>query len=879
MRSDHSPPLKIKVFIGFGIIVFLFLILGAISIIEIRTLGSLTSTIYSHPLKVSNAALSAQISTVAMHRSMKDVVLADDPILLEQAINKVAEEEKQGLAQLDIVSDLILGSEGQSLEKKTRNMFLAWRFIREEVIQLVAQGENKKAALITQGKGADHEFLLEQQMLSLTSYAQNKADGFIRQSMNAQKRFSIITSLAVIIGAALSIGIAFFTARQIFSSFDLRKKAEKALEKRSIFLDKIIDSSEVSMWISDAEGTAIRANPACLELFGATEKEVIGKYNLFKDVVIEAKGFMPVIQGVFEKKEPAEIVIDYNFSAVDHVKVAKAKHKVIKSVFTPILDNEGEISNVIVQTIDLTDIKKSEEELRNQKKFMDNVIDSLSDTLYIFDADAGTGIRWNKMLEEISGYDYGKMRNYPPAYFYPEEEHERIGELMNEIQQHGSAKAELTFIISDGSTIPFEYSVVPVSGPEGQSWMCAIGRDISERKQAEKDKEKFESQLRQAAKMQAVGTLAGGVAHEFNNLLGVIMGSIEISLDKISPESLTYNSINRALKASFRARDLVKQILMFSRQQLDRKSKPLNLALCIRETLDLIQPTIPSSIELIQNLPEDYSSIMADPSDITQVMMNLCSNGVWAMKEKGILTVGLEQVDLGSEQDEIVLGLKAGQYLKLSVSDTGEGMDRDTIERVFEPFFSTKEVGQGTGMGMATVHGIMESYGGAVSVESELGKGTIFYLYFPRMLDMGPGNGKLLNSAESDSHHSPTGKETILFIDDEPMYTEMGKDTLESLGYVVIAKTDSREALEIFKGNPQEFDVVITDQIMPHLSGDDLVKELLALRPDIPIILCTGYSSQIDEEHATSLGVSEFILKPLQKKKIALLIRKVLGDS
>ncbi len=410
--------------------------------------------------------------------------------------------------------------------------------------------------------------------------------------------------------------------------------------------------------------------------------------------------------------------------------------------------------------------------------------------------------------------------------------------------------------------------------------LTALCRDISERKTAEEEKEKLQLQLQQAAKMQAVGTLAGGVAHEFNNLLGVIMGSTEMARDEVLPDSFARGQLDRVLKASFRAKDLVKQILTFSRQKFIQKTTvPLNLASSVRETLDLIKSSIPTSIDININLANDCNPTLADSSEISQVMMNLCSNAIRAMEEKGIITISLEQLDLNKKKDAKIFGLETGQYLKLSVSDTGDGIDADIKQRVFEPFFTTAEVGQGTGMGLATVLGIMESYGGIITIDSELGKGTTFHLYFPTTEEKTQDNESFLPTNNKELGHILTGTERILFIDDEEMYADTGKDILDSLGYSVTAKKDSREALEAFLAAPNDFDLVITDQIMPHLSGDDLTKEFLSIRPDIPIILCTGYSSQMDEDKAQSIGIKEFILKPIVKIDIAKLIRKVLDEK
>ncbi len=415
----------------------------------------------------------------------------------------------------------------------------------------------------------------------------------------------------------------------------------------------------------------------------------------------------------------------------------------------------------------------------------------------------------------------------------------------------------------------------PIKDDTGKivKWV-GLNLDITKRKQAEKEREQLQSQLRQATKMQAVGTLAGGIAHEFNNMLGIIVGGVDIARDEVSSDSFARTQLDRVLKASLRATDLVKQILMFSRETMDQKHVPLNLAHSLRETLEFIKSSIPSSIAINTQI-DTCNPVQGDPSEISQIIINLCANAVWAMKERGALGIRLEQIDLGSKEVKKHPEIKAGQYLKLSVSDTGKGMDSETKEQALNPFFTTKEVGQGTGMGLAIVDGIMGSHKGFVTIDSEVGKGTTFHLYFPTIKDVPVEMEHTVDDTKKTAR-IPVGNERILFVDDEEIYAEAEKDILESLGYSVTIETNSKEALEIFRAAPREFDLVITDQIMPHFSGYELAKELLVIRPDIPIILCTGFSTQINEEKAESIGIREFVMKPFEKKDIALLVRKVL---
>ncbi len=396
--------------------------------------------------------------------------------------------------------------------------------------------------------------------------------------------------------------------------------------------------------------------------------------------------------------------------------------------------------------------------------------------------------------------------------------------------------------------------------------------DISARKAAEHEKSRLESQIRQALKMQAVGSLAGGIAHEFNNMLGVIMGCADMARGEVPQDSFAKVQLERILTASYRVKDLVKQLLTFSRQAQQQRI-PANLCLLVKESVKLIGASIPSSVDiLIKTEDTACGNAIVDPTEIQQIIMNLCSNAVWAMKENGTITISINEVDWANHDESVPKGLSAGSYVKLSVSDIGCGMDKRTLSQVFDPFFTTKEVGQGTGLGLSIVYSIIESYGGQITVESEVGTGTTFRLYFP--VTEAPMTEEHVEKGEDQG-----GTERILFVDDEEIYAIMCEEMLSRLGYEVDMRMDSREALETFKSAPDDYHLIITDQIMPDLSGEELVKEIRSIRPGIPIILCTGYSSQMDEKKAKSLGINEFVFKPISKFDIAKIIRKVLDEK
>lgn len=402
--------------------------------------------------------------------------------------------------------------------------------------------------------------------------------------------------------------------------------------------------------------------------------------------------------------------------------------------------------------------------------------------------------------------------------------------------------------------------------PEGI--LCSV-RDITECKQAEAEKEKLHAQLLQAQKMEAIGTLAGGIAHDFNNKLAIILGYAVIARDNAPPGSQFEKYLETVLTAATQARDLVMQILAFSRQSKVKRI-PIKLQPRIEEGVKMLRSMIPTTISISAEFDPNCGAILADPIQVDQILMNLCTNSYHAMEEKGgTLSVSMQTVHIDANDKMDPLQLKPGEYVELTVADTGRGIGPGILDKIFDPFFTTKETGKGTGMGLAIVHGIISDYGGTITVESQLGKGTIFHVYFPV-------TEKEILPGANESEQFPEGKERILFIDDEHFLAEMGKDILEGLGYSVTARQSSFEALETFQNGPGEFDLVITDQTMAHMPGSELARELLKIRPEVPVILCTGYSSIISEEKAKKIGIKRFLMKPVSRQDLAVTVREVL---
>jgi two-component system, cell cycle sensor histidine kinase and response regulator CckA len=517
--------------------------------------------------------------------------------------------------------------------------------------------------------------------------------------------------------------------------------------------------------------------------------------------------------------------------------------------------------------------QQSKKMLKEKENFQQKLLDDMLTFVAVLDLEGKIIFVNNTPLthgglkhEDIIGSKYCDA----PWWTHSEEVHAKIKDDVKRCAAGESIVHDVQFRIADGSLMWIEYSMHPIFDEEGKvQFLIPEGRDISDRKKAEDKRFMLESQLRQSQKMEAVGTLAGGIAHDFNNILAVIIGYTDMAKDDAVGNSAITDGLDQVLIAGNRAKELVNQILTFSRQSTLERI-PLQLHVITLEVLKLLRASLPSTIEFNSNISKSSGTILANPTQIHQILMNLCTNANHAMeKSGGTLSVELKKSFLKEESERFAITRKPGVYAELVISDTGCGIDPNSIDRIFDPFYTTKEVGKGTGMGLSIIHGIVADYGGFLDVESFLGEGTVFHVYFPLIV------AKKLRNDRKDLDIRG-GTERILFVDDELMIAKMGRNMLERLGYKVTTHHNGLEALAAFEEGPDDFDLVITDQTMPGLTGSELTSKILQIRPDFPIILCTGYSSIADEQSARSIGVREFVSKPLTKIKIAGIVRKVL---
>ena len=532
---------------------------------------------------------------------------------------------------------------------------------------------------------------------------------------------------------------------------------------------------------------------------------------------------------------------------------------------------------LLAQSKNLQIIADKTKAQEGQDRLMANLFESISHPFYVMDANDYTV----QMANSAAGFS--DLSQASLCYLPSRRANEPCGEgnsfcLLDEVKKAKKATTvEHVFRDQDGVERFLELHGYPIFDDEGNvSQMIGYSFDITDRKRAEEEKSKLEDELFQAQKMEAIGNLAGGIAHDFNNILSLIVGYSEMVKDDIqtgSGDSQVEDDINQVINAGVRATELVQQILTFSRKtELVRQS--LRMHLIVKEALKMVRSSLPSSIEIRQNIDPECGPVLADPTKIHQIVLNLCTNALHAMADgKGTLSISLGRKEIGAEEIS-ERGVAPGPFVVLSISDTGHGMDKEIVARIFEPYFTTKETGKGTGLGLAVIHGIISEYEGFIRVESEVGKGTSFHVHIPLL------ETDITTPEETTPEELlPMGNERIMVVDDESDVVIMNKTILNSLGYEVTALTDSEEALEKIRMQPHQFDLLITDQTMPGLTGAELAREVLKIRPDLPIILCTGFSAVLSEEAALAIGIKKYIEKPIRKKQFAQITRMVLDDQ
>jgi PAS domain S-box-containing protein len=654
---------------------------------------------------------------------------------------------------------------------------------------------------------------------------------------------------------------------QINVDISERKRAEEALKEERNKAQKYLDIAGVMIVAVDAAGDVTLINKKGCEVLGYEQGEILGK-SWFDNFLPER--MRDEVKGVSLKLLGGEVEPAKYYE--NQVLTKNGQERLIAWHNTVLRDEAGDIIGHLSSGDDITERKQTEEALRASEQRYRTLLENLPQKIFHKDRDS-VYVSCNETYASDLRIKPEEIKGKTDYDFFPQELAEKYRMDDQRIVTLGNTEEFEEKYFQNGQEMWIQTVKTPVKDGDGSiTGVLGMFWDITEKKKAEEENNRLQAQLQQAQKMEAIGTLAGGIAHDFNNILAAIMGYTELVMEDVPEGSTAKSNLKEIFKAGIRARDLVGQILAFSRQS-EHEQKPLQPTSIIKEALKLLRASLPTTIEIRQNIGGQSNTILADPTQIHRVLMNLCTNAAHAIQEKGglgVLGVTLDDVDVDADAAAQHPDLKPGPYARLTVSDTGCGMDHTVLERAFDPFFTTKTVGKGTGMGLSVVHGIVKEHGGAILADSKPGKATTFQVFLPKIETQ-----EAQHEAIGPLH---TGNERILFVDDEKAVVAVGKKSLERLGYEVVAKTSSIEALEAFRAQPDKFDLVITDLTMPNMTGIELQKELVAIRQDIPVILCTGFGQTVSEENAKAMGIKQLIMKPFLKIEIAKTIRRVLDN-
>ena len=771
--------------------------------------------------------------------------------------------------QLNVEQDrYALASRVQYLNKHASDIILLaneeWNILEANVQALHVYGYTLEEMLslnmrdlLVQESPADIERLFQEA---------EKPDGHIAEGL--QRRGNGLTFVAE--SSLRSVTIRGEKFRQIIiRDITDRKRIEQALREREESLTAIFENIPVLILLMDSERKIHRINSVAAQFANATANEIIGHRAgealrcLHANDVPEGCGF-----GSYCDHCTIRLTI------LDTLTTGASHHQVESSLPVRVDGHEKMLSFLVSSTpmhllkksmalvsiLDITERQQAEEE----RIRLVTAIEQATEAILLIDV-SGIIRYVNPAFDRISGAAHSEMlgENWK-ILFHCEQKGSLQKEMEARIQKGEVWKGTLTRSRRDGMRYEAEMTVTPVCDMKGQvTDYVMILRDITR----EMD---LESQLFQSQKLEALGTLAGGIAHDFNNILQAVLGYADLAEAQVVDNSRASACIKEVINAGRRASELVSQILTFSRHS-KRSLAPVRIQTVLKEAIKLLRGVLPSTIEIRQKIDENCDPVMADLMQVHQVLMNLCTNANHAMHATGVLEIVLDSVDLDKAASERYVKLDPGRYVRLTVRDTGSGIEEAVLPKIFDPFFTTKKDREGTGLGLAIVHNIIESHHGVITVQSTVGQGSTFTILLPALLP-----ALEVTPAFVTLSTPPLGAERILFIDDEVSITRSGKRALEMLGYQVTACNNGMDALITFQENPYAFDLVVTDQTMPQLPGIELAKALLHIRPSLSIILCTGYSENVDEEGAKAAGIRDFIMKPVTSHELARHIRQVL---
>jgi two-component system, cell cycle sensor histidine kinase and response regulator CckA len=673
-----------------------------------------------------------------------------------------------------------------------------------------------------------------------------------------------------------NIGIQPVPEGVLIQSIDITesKRAEEEIRSAKAFLDKVIDMSPFATWISDREGTVIRANRSLCDTVNLKEEQIIGKYNVLKDVNLEDQGVMPMVRAIFDRYETARFAIPWKSADAGNVDLKDARDMYIDVSMFPILNAQNELTNVVCHWVDMTEHKRAEEVLRESEERFRALVDGAPDGIFV--QSEGRVLYVNPAMVKLLGAERADELLYSdfidrvaPDY------REAVKEGIRTRLESGlyAPPMEQEFLKLDGSPVAVETVAVPLRF-KGYDAHLVFVRNISARRKAEAEKESLQAQLQQAQKIESIGRLAGGVAHDFNNMLGVILGHTEMAMDKVDRSHPIIADLEEIRKAASRSTELTRQLLAFARRQAITP-KILDLNETVEGMLKMLQRLIGEDVDLAWIPCKDLWHVNMDPSQIDQILVNHCVNSRDAITSgMGKITIETSNSVFDEDYCAVHPGYAPGKYVMLAVSDNGSGMDKELLIQIFEPFFTTKETGKGTGLGLSTVYGIVKQNKGFINVYSEPGHGTTFRIYLPRH-ESSYADANMENREEPDAR----GHETILLVEDEQAILKMTAIMLEKQGYRVLPASLPDEAILLAKKYKGDIHLVMTDVVMPNMNGKELVESLLSLYPKLKSLYMSGYTADAIARHGVLNPGINFIMKPFTMKTLAATVRKALDGK
>jgi PAS domain S-box-containing protein len=655
--------------------------------------------------------------------------------------------------------------------------------------------------------------------------------------------------------------------RGIDRDITTRMKAEEALRASENRLNLAMVAANMGTWDWDIGTNKVTWSEKVEGLFGLKRGSFDGTYETYVTLLHP------------DDRDHVQFAI--NAALEGKVSPYRVLHRIIRpdgelrwleGIGQVVRNDDGEAVRMLGVVTDVTDQELAEQKLRQEKETAQMYLDTAGVIMMVIDT-AGTIELINHKGVEMLDYPEGEVVGKGFMRFVPDSVKADVGRFSEKIingEMEVLEYYEAPVVSRAGEERLVAWHAVPIRGEDDRvTGMLVSGSDITEKRRAELAQRELEDQLRHSQRMETIGTLAGGIAHDFNKILSPILGYADMAMEDAGDDSPIHGYLERVVKATHRAKELVEQILLFSKQG-DREQSPIHIHLIIRQALKLVRASLPTTIEIQQNINIESGVVMANASQMDQVLVNLCANAAHAMRDDGgLLRVELEPLEVDDGLAAEHTHLQPGPHARLRVSDSGKGMDRDTVERIFEPFFSTRDVGEGTGLGLSVVHGIVTSHGGDIAVESELGKGTSATVYLPH-------TEREVEAEEELRDIDVTGSEHVLFVDDEPEIVKLGRRVLERFGYRVTTADNGDEALEIIRNDPGAFDVLVSDQTMPHKTGLVLAEEVRTIRGRLPIILMTGFSDKITPEKLEELNISRLIMKPLLGRTLGVAIRRAL---